>query len=112
MEPILVPNPSRFTTFPIKYPDLWKLYKKAIASFWTTEEVDLSADMNDWNKMSDQERYFIKHVLAFFAGSDGIVMENLNLNFASGGSDLGSKIVLQLSGVQRVYSRRNLQFAH
>ena len=83
MEPILVPNPSRFTTFPIKYPDLWRLYKKAIASFWTTEEVDLSADMNDWNKMSDQERYFIKHVLAFFAGSDGIVMENLNLNFAS-----------------------------
>jgi ribonucleotide reductase beta subunit family protein with ferritin-like domain len=83
MEPILVPNPSRFTTFPIKYPDLWKLYKKAIASFWTTEEVDLSADMNDWNKMNDQERYFIKHILAFFAGSDGIVMENLNLNFAS-----------------------------
>jgi len=83
MEPILVPNPSRFTTFPIKYTDLWKLYKKAIASFWTTEEVDLSADMNDWNRMSEQERYFIKHVLAFFAGSDGIVMENLNLNFAS-----------------------------
>lgn len=83
MEPILMPNANRFTTFPIKYKTLWSLYKKAVASFWTTEEIDLSMDTTDWNKLSEQETYFIKHILAFFAGSDGIVMENININFAS-----------------------------
>ena len=82
-EPILEPNPSRFTTFPIRYPSLWKLYKKAVASFWTTEEIDLSGDRKDWEKLNENERYFIKNILAFFAGSDGIVMENININFAS-----------------------------
>ena len=82
-EPILEPNPSRFTTFPIRYPELWKLYKHAVASFWTTEEIDLSGDHKDWARLNDNERYFIKHILAFFAGSDGIVMENININFAS-----------------------------
>lgn len=82
MEPILTPSNERFTMFPIKYPDLYHLYKKAVASFWTVEEIDLSSDMTDWEKMSDNEKYFIKMVLAFFAASDGIVFENLNLNFA------------------------------
>lgn len=72
-------NTRRFVLFPIKYHDIWRMYKKAEASFWTTEEIDLSADMNDWNnRLNDDERHFISHVLAFFAASDGIVNENLN----------------------------------
>jgi ribonucleotide reductase beta subunit family protein with ferritin-like domain len=82
MEEILRQNPNRYTTFPIKYHDLWELYKKAIASFWTVEEIDFTQDMNDWeNKLSDGDRHFIKMILAFFAASDGIVFENLSLNF-------------------------------
>jgi len=81
-EPILEPSNARFTTFPIQYPDLWDLYKKAQGSFWTAEEVDLTADMNDWSDMSDNEQHFIKTILAFFAASDGIVLENVNVNFA------------------------------
>ena len=82
VEPILADNPDRFVLFPIKYPAIWDWYKKAEASFWTAEEVDLSSDLNDWdNKLNDNERHFIKHVLAFFAASDGIVNENLALNF-------------------------------
>jgi ribonucleoside-diphosphate reductase beta chain len=81
-EPILVENPDRFVIFPIKYNDIWKFYKDAEASFWTAEEIDLSADISDWkNKMNPDERHFIKHVLAFFAASDGIVNENLAENF-------------------------------
>lgn len=76
-EPILCPNPNRFVIFPIKYDQIWNMYKKALASFWTTEEVDLTNDLNDWEKMKDSEREFISHVLAFFAASDGIVNENL-----------------------------------
>ncbi len=83
MEPILNPTNDRFTMFPIVYPDLWNLYKKAVSSFWTTEEIDLSTDMTDWEKLNDNEKHFIKMVLAFFAASDGIVYENLNLNFAN-----------------------------
>lgn len=75
MDPILTPSNSRFTTFPINYPDLWSLYKKAIGSFWTVEEIDLAGDLKDWDKLNDDERHFIKMVLAFFAASDGIVME-------------------------------------
>lgn len=81
-EPILAENPDRFVIFPIKYAEIWKMYKTAVASFWTAEEVDLNPDLIDWdNKLSDDERHFIKHVLAFFAASDGIVNENLVLNF-------------------------------
>lgn len=83
MDPILTPSTSRFTTFPIRYPDLWSLYKKAIASFWTVEEIDLSSDLHDWEKLSSDEKHFIKSVLAFFAASDGIVMENIDLNFGT-----------------------------
>lgn len=81
-ELILQDNKDRFVIFPIKHNDIWQFYKKAEASFWTAEEVDLSPDMNDWqNKLNDDERYFISHILAFFAASDGIVNENLAINF-------------------------------
>jgi ribonucleotide reductase beta subunit family protein with ferritin-like domain len=83
MDPVLTPSTDRFTIFPIKYPDLWALYKKSVASFWTAEEIDLGADVTDWNKLTDNERHFIKMILAFFAASDGIVMENINLNFGA-----------------------------
>ncbi len=80
-EPLLVEDPNRFVLFPIKHDDIWQFYKKAEASFWTAEEIDLSQDINDWKKMNDGERHFISHVLAFFAASDGIVNENLANNF-------------------------------
>ncbi|KAL5021627.1 hypothetical protein ScPMuIL_000782 [Solemya velum] len=76
-EPLLRDNPSRFVIFPIKYHDIWQMYKKAEASFWTAEEVDLSKDLGHWEKLKPEERHFISHVLAFFAASDGIVNENL-----------------------------------
>lgn len=82
IEPILAENKDRFVIFPIKHNDIWEYYKKSEASFWTAEEIDLSQDMIDWNnKLNDNERHFIKHVLAFFAASDGIVNENLAINF-------------------------------
>ena len=81
-EPILLPTMNRFTVFPIEHENLWSLYKKAQMSNWTAEEVDVSADMEDWKSLSENERHFIKYILAFFAGSDGIVFENLNNNFA------------------------------
>lgn len=81
-EPILEDNKDRFVIFPIKHDDIWQFYKKAEASFWTAEEVDLSPDLTDWNnKLNDDERYFISRILAFFAASDGIVNENLAINF-------------------------------
>jgi ribonucleoside-diphosphate reductase beta chain len=83
-EPILEDNPNRFVLFPIQHNDIWNFYKKSEASFWTAEEIDLAADIVDWNeKLNDDERYFIKHVLAFFAASDGIVNENLAENFVA-----------------------------
>ena len=83
-EPILQENPGRFVIFPIQHHDLWKWYKNAEASFWTAEEIDLAPDLADWkNKLNDDERYFIKHILAFFAASDGIVNENLAENFVN-----------------------------
>ena len=82
MDPILTPSTERFTTFPIRYPDLWALYKKAVGSFWTVEEIDLASDLNDWDKLKPDEQHFIKTVLAFFAASDGIVMENIDMNFS------------------------------
>lgn len=83
-EPILQENKDRFVLFPIQHDDIWQFYKNAEASFWTAEELDLAADIDDWeNKLNDDERYFIKHVLAFFAASDGIVNENLAENFVA-----------------------------
>ncbi|KAL7135932.1 hypothetical protein ABFS83_11G131500 [Erythranthe nasuta] len=76
-EPLLAANPDRFCMFPIQYPEVWEMYKKAQASFWTAEEVDLSDDLRHWVTLSSGEQHFIKHVLAFFAASDGIVLENL-----------------------------------
>lgn len=74
---------QRFVLFPIKHADIWEMYKQAQASFWTAEEIDLEQDLSDWPKLTDNERHFIKHILAFFAASDGIVNENLAMNFAS-----------------------------
>ena len=105
-EPLLKENPNRFVIFPIKYPQLWEMYKKvshspparmvcaiwltvatfcsqAEASFWTAEELDLAHDLNDWEKLTADEQFFIKHVLAFFAASDGIVVENLIERFCA-----------------------------
>ncbi|ODV78949.1 uncharacterized protein CANTADRAFT_26054 [Suhomyces tanzawaensis NRRL Y-17324] len=83
-EPLLIENPSRFVLFPIKYHEIWQMYKKAEASFWTAEEIDLSKDINDWNnRLNDNERFFISRILAFFAASDGIVNENLVENFSA-----------------------------
>lgn len=79
-EKILADDKNRFVLFPIKYHEIWKMYKKAVASFWTPDEISFS-DTNDWELLSENEKYFIKNVLAFFAGSDGIVMENLATKF-------------------------------
>ena len=82
IEPLLADNKDRFVLFPIKHQDIWQMYKQAEASFWTAEELDLTTDVQDWaNKLTEDERFFIKHVLAFFAASDGIVNENLAVNF-------------------------------
>lgn len=84
VEPILEANNNRFVLFPIQHDDIWAFYKRAEASFWTAEEIDLAPDLIDWDtKLNDNERHFIKHVLAFFAASDGIVNENLAENFLS-----------------------------
>ncbi|NBS68003.1 ribonucleoside-diphosphate reductase [bacterium] len=83
MDPILKVDNARFTTFPIRYPGLWDLYKKAVASFWTAEEIDLGGDLKDWENLKPDEQHFIKMVLAFFAASDGIVFENIDMNFGS-----------------------------
>lgn len=80
-EPLLTGTEDRFVIFPIRHPDIWAKYKQHMAVFWTPEEIDLSKDMAHWEKLSDGERYFIKNILGFFAGSDGIVMENLATRF-------------------------------
>jgi len=82
-ELLLKENKDRFVILPIKYPAIWEMYKKAEASFWTAEEIDLSDDMKHWESLNDGERHFISHILAFFAASDGIVNENLAINFMS-----------------------------
>ena len=82
-EPILQENKNRFVIFPIQHSDIWDWYKKQEASFWTAEEIDLHQDVVDWKKLNDDERYFLKHILAFFAASDGIVNENLAENFVN-----------------------------
>ena len=81
-EPILCDNPNRYVLFPIQYHNLYELYEKAVASFWTVNEIDFSADDKDWSSLDDNEKYFISNILAFFAGSDGIVNENLARNFS------------------------------
>ena len=82
-EPILQEDKSRFVIFPIKHDDIWQFYKKAEASIWTAEEIDLSQDLRDWESLNDGERHFVSHILAFFAASDGIVNENLAENMVS-----------------------------
>lgn len=82
-EPLLKENKHRFVIFPIQHPRVWDMYKKAEASFWTAEELDFSSDQKDWDKLTQDERHFVSHVLAFFAASDGIVNENLAQNFAN-----------------------------
>jgi ribonucleoside-diphosphate reductase beta chain len=81
MEKILVENPGRFVIFPIEHNDIWEFYKQHQAAFWTAEEVDLTNDIRDWETLTDNEKYFVKNVLSFFAASDGIVNENLAENF-------------------------------
>ena len=81
MEKILIENPNRFVIFPIQYNDIWEYYKMHQAAFWTAEEIDLTNDIRDWNNLSENEQYFIKNILSFFAASDGIVNENLAENF-------------------------------
>ena len=82
-EPLLKDNPNRHVIFPIEHPDLWAKYKQHMSVFWIPEEIDLSKDLVDWVKLTDNERHFIKHILGFFAGSDGIVMENLSTRFTN-----------------------------
>lgn len=82
-EPILKPNPNRFVVFPIQHQDIWEYYKKAEASFWTAEEIDLSDDLTHYNNLTEGEKHFVNNVLAFFAASDGIVNENLAENFVN-----------------------------
>ena len=81
-EPLLRENSFRFVIFPIQYEDVWKMYKRVEASSWTTAEVDLGKDNPHWERLNEGEKYFISHVLAFFAGSDGIVAEIWRLDFA------------------------------
>ena len=82
-EPLLTPNDSRYVMFPIVDHDIWKMYKKSVDSFWVPQECDLSKDLNDWEKLTKDEKHFISMVLAFFAASDGIVLENLAIRFMS-----------------------------
>ena len=83
IEPMMQENLDRFVLFPIEYDDIWEMYKQHAASFWTAEEIDLAEDMKDWENLKPEEKHFLKHVLAFFAASDGIVNENLVVNFAN-----------------------------
>ena len=80
-EPLLMENPNRFVMFPIQYDDIWAMYNKQIDLFWRAEEIDFSKDREDWKKLNDGEKHFLSHILAFFAGSDGIVLENLGQRF-------------------------------
>jgi len=83
LDPLLKENPHRWVLLPIQYPAVFEMYKKHEASFWTAEEIDLAQDAKDWDQLNDGERHFIKHVLAFFAASDGIVLENLSSRFST-----------------------------
>jgi ribonucleotide reductase beta subunit family protein with ferritin-like domain len=80
-EPLLAPDDNRFVMFPIKYDDIWQMYKKQVDCFWRAEEIDLTKDLNHWESLNGEEKYFLSMILAFFAASDGIVLENLGLRF-------------------------------
>ena len=80
-EPLLTENENRYVMFPIVDADIWKMYKKQMDCFWRAEEIDLSKDIKHWTTLNDNEQHFIKHILAFFAASDGIVLENLGQRF-------------------------------
>ena len=80
-EPLLQPDDNRFVMFPIKYDDIWQMYKKQVDCFWRAEEIDLTKDLNHWDSLTAEEKYFLSMILAFFAASDGIVLENLGLRF-------------------------------
>jgi ribonucleoside-diphosphate reductase subunit M2 len=82
-EPLFAPQENRFTLFPIQYPDIWAEYERQKACFWIAQEVDLSKDRKDWDTLKPEERFFISQILAFFAGSDGIVLENLLKRFTN-----------------------------
>lgn len=82
-EPMLLPSNDRFVLFPIEHKDIWEAYKQHLAMFWTAEELDLADDLKDWENLNENEKHFLKHVLAFFAASDGIVNENLAVNFSN-----------------------------
>ena len=92
MEPLTLPEEHRYVVYPIKHHDVWNAYKIQMGHFWTAEELDLSQDTKDWGTLSDDERYFIKHILAFFASSDGIVMENITGSFIADVSWVEAKI--------------------
>lgn len=98
IEPLLRPDENRFVMFPIQHHDVWNLYKKSMDSFWKAEDIDLSKDYSDWIKLSDDERHFIKMVLAFFAASDGVVIENLISRFM---------VEIQSSEIRAFYSFQN-----
>ena len=80
-EPLLIPDDNRFVMFPIKHNDVWEMYKKQVDCFWRAEEIDLTKDLKDWDSLTQDERFFISMILAFFAASDGIVLENLAMRF-------------------------------
>ena len=82
-EPLLAEDDNRYVMFPIQDKSIWNMYKKSVACFWRAEEIDLSKDKASWDKMTDEEKYFVKMILAFFAASDGIVLENLGMRFMS-----------------------------
>ena len=81
-EPLLADDPNRFVMFPIKDQEIWSMYKRQVDCFWRAEEIDFSKDMKSWETLNDKEKYFIKMILAFFAASDGIVIENLGMSLA------------------------------
>ncbi|MDP6188309.1 MAG: ribonucleotide-diphosphate reductase subunit beta [Candidatus Poseidoniaceae archaeon] len=83
LEPMLQENLDRFVLFPIQHSDIWEMYKQQMACFWTAEEIDLAEDLKDWQELNNDEQHFLKHILAFFAASDGIVNENLGVNFSN-----------------------------
>ena len=83
IEPMLQENLDRFVLFPIQHSDIWEMYKMEQASFWTAEEIDLAEDLKDWKELNENEKHFLKHILAFFAASDGIVNDNLVMNFSN-----------------------------
>lgn len=99
MDPILTSTLNRFKLFPIKYPEAWDIYEKSLASFWTPHEIDLNDDLKDWEKLNDNEKHFISHVLAFFANADLVVNENLDMNFSQ---------EIQVPEFRAIYSVQNM----